>query len=164
MKTISRITLCAMVMTLSAAVAQAQDTRTHERPNREQLAQKQAEHIAHQLALDEATSKKLIDTYVAYQKELWALGPRHQHRQNRQQQQTDAEAEQAIKQRMERSQKMLDLREKYYNIYRQFLTPLQIERVYELEQQAMKRLAKHRKGQGGQGGHDGRRGSRGHKR
>jgi hypothetical protein len=58
---------------------------------------------------------------------------------------TDAEAEQAIKQRMERSQKILDLREKYYGKYSQFLSPKQIERVYELERQAMQRLARHGK-------------------
>ena len=56
--------------------------------------------------------------------------------------QTDAEAEQAIKQRMERSQKILDLREKYYKRYSQFLTPKQIERVYELERKTMQRLSK----------------------
>ena len=56
--------------------------------------------------------------------------------------QTDAEAEQAIKQRMERSQKILDLREKYYKKYNAFLTQKQIERVYELEHKAMKKLSK----------------------
>ena len=60
MKTISRIAICAMVMTLSVAVAQAQ-----QHMSREQLAETQAKHIAHRLALDDATSKKLIDTYVA---------------------------------------------------------------------------------------------------
>ena len=58
---------------------------------------------------------------------------------------TDAEAEQAIKSRMERSQKILDLREKYYKEYNKFLSPKQIQRVYELEKQSMKRLARHGK-------------------
>ena len=55
---------------------------------------------------------------------------------------TDAEAEKEIKARMERSQKILDLREKYYKEYSKFLTPKQIQRVYDLETQGMKRLAK----------------------
>ena len=46
------------------------------------------------------------------------------------------------KQRMERSQKILDLREKYYKKYSAFLTQKQIERVYELEHKAMKKLSK----------------------
>ena len=49
---------------------------------------------------------------------------------------------QSNKQRMERSQKILDLREKYYKKYSAFLTQKQIERVYELEHKAMKRLSK----------------------
>jgi hypothetical protein len=50
---------------------------------------------------------------------------------------------------MERSQKILDLREKYYKKYSAFLTQKQIERVYELERKAMQRLSK--RGQRGQG-------------
>lgn len=156
MKIYFRIALCAILMAMCATVAQAQGNNAQERMNREQLAETQAKHISHELALDAATSKRFIDTYVAYQKEVWALGPRlHQ---GRNQQSSDADAEQAITQRMERSQKILDLRKKYYNVYRQFLTPTQIERVYELERKAMKRLARHRNG------NDGHRGTRNHRR
>lgn len=52
-------------------------------------------------------------------------------------------AEQAIKERFERSQQLLDLREKYYEEYSKILTQKQIQRVYELERQAMNRLEKH---------------------
>ena len=47
-----------------------------------------------------------------------------------------------VQERMERSQKILDLREKYYKKYNAFLTQKQIERVYELEHKAMKKLSK----------------------
>ena len=155
MKNYFRITLCAVLMAMCSTVAQAQASNAQERMSREQLAETQAKHIAHELAFDQATTKRFIDTYVAYQKEVWALGPRIHQGHN--QQSSDADAEQAITQRMERSQKILDLRKKYYNIYRQFLTPTQIERVYELEREAMKRLARHRNGQ------DGHRGTRNHR-
>ena len=112
--------------------------------SREQLAEKQAKYIASELALDDATTQKLINTYCDYQKEVWALGPKMKH-QNAST--TDAEAEQEIKARMERSQKILDLREKYYKEYRKFLSPKQIQRVYELEQQTMRRLARHHRHQ-----------------
>ena len=37
---------------------------------------------------------------------------------------------------------ILDLREKYYKKYSQFLTQKQIERVYELESNVMRRMAR----------------------
>ena len=104
------------------------------------LAEKQGKYIAHELAFDEQTTQKFLATWLDYQKEVWALGPRL--KKHDKDSQTDAEAEQAIKQRMERSQKILDLREKYYKKYSAFLTQKQIERVYELEQKAMKKLSK----------------------
>ena len=55
---------------------------------------------------------------------------------------TDAETDQVIKARMERGRQILDLREKYYKEYSKFLTPRQIQRVYELEKKSMKRLQK----------------------
>ena len=53
---------------------------------------------------------------------------------------TDAEVEKNIKERFAHSRKLLDIREKYYDVYRSFLSPKQIQRVYELEKQVMKRL------------------------
>ena len=149
MKNIVRIALCAIMMAVCTTAVQAQDNNpsNKQRMTREQLAEAQAKHISHELALDDATSKKFIGTYIDYQKEVWALGPRL--KRSQQANQTDAEAEQAIKQRMERSQKILDLREKYYKRYSQFLTQTQIERAYELEREAMQRLSK--RGQRGQG-------------
>jgi len=146
MKNIVRIALCAIMMAMCTTAVMAQSnnrSNSQQRISREELAQKQAEYISRQLALEDAVSQQFIATYVDYQKEVWALGPRVSH--NRQQQMTDAEAEQAIKQRMERSHKILDLRKKYYGKYSQFLTPKQIERVYELERQAMQRLSRHGK-------------------
>ena len=142
MKNIVRIALCAIMMAVCTTAVQAQNNTpsNKQRMTREQLAEAQAKHISHELALDDATCKKFIDTYIDYQKEVWALGPRL--KKHDKDSQTDAEAEQAIKQRMERSQKILDLREKYYKKYSAFLTQKQIERVYELEHRAMQRLSK----------------------
>ena len=150
MMKIFRIALCTIIiMALCTTAVQAQNNggSSRQRMTREQLAEAQAKHISHELSLDDATSKKFIETYLDYQKEVWALGPRL--KRSQQANQTDAEAEQAIKQRMERSQKILDLREKYYKRYSQFLTQTQIERAYELEREAMQRLSK--RGQRGQG-------------
>ena len=149
MKNIARIALCAIMMAVCTTAVQAQNSQSNEqRMSREQLAEKQGKYIAHELAFDEQTTQKFLATWLDYQKEVWALGPRL--KKHDMDSQTDAEAEQAIKQRMERSQKILDLREKYYKRYSQFLTQKQIERVYELEHKAMQRLARRGQGHGSQ--------------
>ena len=50
--------------------------------------------------------------------------------------------------RFDHSQKILDLRKKYYKKFSQFLTPQQIERSYKLERQSLKRLAERQKNRG----------------
>ena len=54
---------------------------------------------------------------------------------------TEEETGQALKDRFAHSQKILDLRQKYYALYSEFLTQKQIWRVYELENQMMKRFS-----------------------
>lgn len=145
MKKMISIAICAIMMAVCSTAVQAQTEQSKkQRMSREQLAEAQAKHIANDLALDDATTQKFVKTFCDYQKDVWALGPRVQGKKT---DMTDAEAEQAIKARMNRSQKILDLREKYYKEYNKFLTPKQIQRVYELEKQTMKRLG--RRGQMG---------------
>ena len=135
------------MMTVSTSVF-AQAANQKQRLSREQLAEKQAQYIAHDLGLDDMTCSKFIDTYTQCQKEVWALGPRPHHKKG--EVKTDAQTEQEIKQRFEMSQKILNIRQKYYKKYSQFLTQQQIQRVYELERQMMKRFAQKgpRKGMG----------------
>ena len=137
MKNLLKINLMALLMLAFCTIGTAQDQP--QRLSREQLAEKQARHIAHELAFDDATTQQFIETYCAYQQEVWALGPRPQNEPG-----NDEETEQAIRERFERSQAILDLREKYYEEYSKFLAPRQIQRVYELERQTMNRLARHR--------------------
>lgn len=136
MKNLLKINLMALLLMVFCTMATAQNPQ--QRMSREQLAEKQAKHIAHELAFDETTTQQFVETYCAYQQEVWALGPRQKPEPT-----NDEEAEQAIKERFERSQQILDLREKYYEEYSKFLTQKQIQRVYELERQAMNRLEKH---------------------
>ena len=110
-----------------------------ERISREELAVKQAEHICRSLAFDKATAEKFKQTYCLYQEELWALGPRPEKPKPGQQDKPD---EEKIQQRFDRSQKVLDLRKKYYDIYGSFLTQEQISRVYEIERDMMHHLSK----------------------
>lgn len=140
------------MMTVSvSSYAQAPNQKApnqKQRLTREQLAEKQAYYISHDLGLDDKTSSKFIETFTQCQKEIWALGPRLHHKKG--EMKSDAQTEQEIKQRFEMSEKILNIRQKYYKKYSQFLTQQQIQRVYELERQMMKRFAQKgsRKGMG----------------
>lgn len=128
-KTIIAMSLALFVsMTLSAQPGGKKLTR-------EELAVKQAGYISRELAFDEETSKKFEETYCDFQQELWALGP------SLGKQQSENPNEEEMKQRFERSQKILDLRRKYYAIYSTFLTQKQISRMYEIERDMMRRLS-----------------------
>lgn len=137
MKNQLKFNLMAVLMLVFCTIMTAQDKQ--QRMSREELAKKQANYIATQMAFDETTTQRFIETYCAYHQEVWALSPQHKAEPT-----NDEEAEQAIKERFERSQQILDLREKYYEEYCKFLTQQQIQRVYELERKVMNRLNKHR--------------------
>lgn len=144
MKQIIRTLVVAIMMIASCATVFAQQN-AQQRPNqkqrisREQLAEVQARHIAGELAFSDAVAEKFVKTYSDCQKEIWALGPRQ--RSNRQGM-SEQENEERIKQRFAMSEKILNIRQKYYNEYSKFLTQAQIEKVYEQERKMMNRLAK----------------------
>lgn len=126
MKQLFRIILIAIMIVACGATAVAQNN-SGQRLSREELATKQAQYIAHELALDESTTNKYVETYCQYQREIWALGPRK---------------ELTTEQRLERSQRILDLRKKYYRIYSGFLSEQQIDKAYKLEKKLLDRIGK----------------------
>lgn len=126
MKQLFRIILIAIMIVASGATAVAQNN-SGQRLSREELATKQAQYIAHELALDESTTNKYVETYCQYQREVWAFGPRKGL---------------TTEQRLERSQKILDLRKKYYRIYSGFLSEQQIDKAYKLEKKLLDRMGK----------------------
>lgn len=137
MKNIIRLLLLVVSLTAFSGAVSAQNRK--QRLTREQLAEVQAKHIAKEMAMDKATSQRFIKTFCQFQRDIWALGlrPKQSHSQM-----TDEETGQALKARFAHSRKILDLRQKYYAIYSEFLTQKQIQRVYELERQMMERLSK----------------------
>lgn len=135
------LTITLAVVTFNLTL-NAQNNR--QRISREELAKTQAKHIATELAFDEATTAKFTETYCNYQKEIWNLGPRIRKNDGaKQTSSAEQESEEEIKAKFEQSQKILDIRKKYYNEYSKFLTQKQIQRVYEIEKDIMKRLSKH---------------------
>lgn len=119
--------LVCLAMTVSAAAQTPQ-----QRMSREQLAETQAKYIARELAFDDNLSSQFVTTYCECQKEVWALGPR-------------SGKDCSMQERFDRSQKLLDIRQKYYRLYSRFLTDRQIENVYKLERRMMHRMqSKHK--------------------
>ena len=137
MKNLLKINVMAILMLAFCTMGFAQDKQ--QRMSREQLAEKQAKHIASELAFDEATTKQFVETFCTYQQEVWALGPRQKAEPT-----NDQEAELAIKERFEHSQQILDIRQKYYEEYSKFLTQSQIQQVYKLERKMGDHLKQHR--------------------
>lgn len=143
--------LCAIMMALCTTTVMAQpngnpDKQQQKQINRERMAEAQAKYMSSQLALDDATSQKFIATFTEYQKEVWAM--KKDLRIEKGKDMTEADAEKNIKNQMERKRRMLDLKEKYYKKYSQFLTQKQIQRVFDMEKEEMDRLSAGKKGHG----------------
>ncbi len=138
MKHIIRTFVIAIMMIASCTTVFAQPNTQKQRMSREQLAEVQAKHIAGELAFSDAVTEKFVKTFCDCQKEIWALGPRPR---PDKQGMSEQENEERIKQRFAMSEKILNIRQKYYKEYSKFLTQTQIEKVYEQERKMMKRLA-----------------------
>lgn len=148
MRSFLRTLMLTVALAVCCGTVCAQKSDRQKRLTREELAEKQARHIAGVMTMDDATTSRFVETYCKCQKEIWALGPRRGKGARRgAQAETEAESEQAIKARFEHSRKILDIRQKYYEEYSKFLTQKQIKQVYEIERRMMNRLAK-RKGNG----------------
>ena len=129
-----KIVLVAILSIASSTMAMAQkQDGDKKRLSREQLAEKMARNIAKKLAFTDAQTQKFVDAYSRQQKEIWALGE-NKHPQN-------------VQERLDRSEKILSIRKKYYKEYATFLSQEQVNRVYELEQRQMKQMLQRNKKQ-----------------
>lgn len=134
MKHLMKIVLVAILSIASSTMAMAQkQDGDKKRLSREQLAEKMARHIAKKLAFNDEQTQKFVDAYSRQQKEIWALGE-NKHPQN-------------VQERLDRSEKILSIRKKYYKEYATFLSQEQVNRVYELEQRQMKQMLQRNKKQ-----------------
>ena len=132
-----RLILLALLFLMSSALYAQQSQRESSRPSRQGLSRVQAAYIAKQLGFDEATTRRFIELYAKQQQEIWALSPRDKATKGAR---TDAEAERAIKDYFERSEQLLSIRKKYYQEFRNFLPPQQIERIYKLDRSTIEGL------------------------
>lgn len=129
MKKLLHFILIAVMIAACGMTSAAKDTDS-QKLAREKLAVRQATYIADKLDLDKETTQKYIDAYCRYQQKIWELG---------------SEKGLNTEQRLDRSQKILDLRKKFYKEYKKFLTEEQIEKAYRLEKQIFDRKTKYYK-------------------
>lgn len=128
MKQLLQTIIIAIIVMASGMSAMAQ-ANSSQRLSRKELAVKQAQYIARELAFDKSNTDKYVETFCQYRDEVWALGPRKNL---------------TTEQRLERSQQILDLRKKYNTIYRGFLTEQQLDRAYKLEKRLLNRMGKNK--------------------
>lgn len=142
MKKMKRMMMVCFLMTASITLAMAQQNNGKEkkRPSMEQFTQMQANRIAQQLAFDDKTTKKFVEAFCNCRKEIAAT--RLPHPKKKTGEMTDSEVDKNIKAKFQQSRKILDIREKYYNAYSKFLSPKQIQRVYDLERNDFNHFAK----------------------
>lgn len=95
----------------------------------------QTKFVVNMLKLNDATAAKFTPVYKEYLKAKDDL--RRAGMKNRRPQKgniTDADAEKIVKERLNASRQILDIREKYYNKMAKIITPTQLLKIYDMEQ------------------------------
>lgn len=129
----------AVLMGTQVMNAQNQDEqgkkRGHKRMTMEQMVNMQANKIIGELGLDDKTSAKFMDVYKKYMTEMNDLRkeymPKRPEPGKAPSKPTDAEVDKMMRDKFTLSRKMLDVREKYYDEFRKFLSPKQVEKIYD---------------------------------
>lgn len=137
------IMACVMVMA-SICVATARQASNGEgkknQPNMERFSKMQAYRIAKQMRFDDATTKKFVKTFCDCRREIGAT--RMPQPTKRPEEMSNAEVAKGIKARFQQGRKILYIREKYFRLYSKFLSPKQIQRVYDLEMEDFDKFMK----------------------
>ena len=134
--------LVACFMGMQVMNAQHHDKSKHpgrKRMTIEQMTDMQAKRIIGELGLDDKTAAKFTDVYRKYMKEMDDLRkknlpqkPQVKPRDGKMPPMpTDAEVDKMMRNRFKQSREMLDIREKYYDEFRKFLSPKQVQKVYD---------------------------------
>lgn len=146
MKTSKFIGILCMFLMVGTYAVNAQNNQgkhgVRKRITHEQISQMKANRLAEELALDDKTAASFKQAYIQYTNEIHQLWMKdipqkpEASKENppirkERKELTDDEVEKIIKGRFAQSRKMLDIREKYYDVFRKFLSPKQIQKVYE---------------------------------
>ena len=135
------LVMMVVAVLMGTQVMNAQDSkeqverRGRKRMTMEQMVNMQANKIIGDLGLDDKTSAKFKDVYAKYMKEMNDLRkeymPKRPEAGKKPSMPTDAEVDKMMRDKFKVGRKMLDLREKYYDEFRKFLSPKQVQKVYD---------------------------------
>ena len=123
---------------INAQADKPKGKREHKRPTMEQIIQMQSQRIVDELGLDDKTAAKFAEVYKKYMKEMDDLRKQYmpaksdfkKDKPSMPKSLTDAEVDKMMRDRFAQARKMLDVREKYYDEFRKFLSPKQVQKVY----------------------------------
>ena len=124
---------------MNAQANKPKEKKEHKRPTMEQISEMQSRRIVDELGLDDKTAAKFTDVYKKYMKEMNDLRLKNMPKKtdmkkdgvNKPRNFTDAEVDKMMRDRFAQARKMLDIREKYYDEFRKFLSPKQVQKVYD---------------------------------
>lgn len=99
----------------------------------------QARRIINDLGLDDKTSAKFTEVYKKYMTEMNDLRKKNMPKKPEVKpgenqglaMPTDADVDKMMRDKFAMGRKMLDIREKYYDEFRKFLSPKQVQKIYE---------------------------------
>ena len=102
----------------------------------ETVAEMQANKIIGELGLDDKTAAKFTDVYKKYMEEMNDLRKEYMPKMKAGEvsmptMPTDAEVDKMMRDRFKQSRETLDIREKYYDEFRKFLSPKQVQKIYD---------------------------------
>lgn len=121
-----------------------------EKMNGEEIIRMQTSDIVSFLGLEGDTKDRFIREYTAFRKEIDAIFKNARPPKNM----TDeSEIDKAIQKNFEVSEQILLIRKKYYQIFKEFLSPSQIQTMYHIENEMGRRMR--HGGPGGPGGPQG---------
>ena len=123
---------------INAQADKPKGKREHKRPTLEQIIQMQSQRIVDELGLDDKTAAKFAEVYKKYMKEMDDLRKQYmpaksdfkKDKPSMPKSLTDAEVDKMMRDRFAQAREMLDVREKYYDEFRKFLSPKQVQKVY----------------------------------
>ena len=133
------VVACLMGVQMVSAQQDSENRRPRKRMSMEQVAEMQASKVVKELGLDDKTAAKFAEVYKKYMKEMDDLRKQYmpaksdfkEDKPSMPKSLTDAEVDKMMRNRFTQARKMLDIREKYYNEFRKFLSPKQVQKVYD---------------------------------
>ncbi|MDR1349110.1 MAG: hypothetical protein LBJ63_11920 [Prevotellaceae bacterium] len=128
------ILLLSAILCVSADAQQKFEKKRHfknnEKPGKEEIIEKKCKKAADKLMLDDVTAVKFAPVYKAYLNELSEnVGFR---KLNKDGETNDSDIDENVRDSFAKARKTVDIREKYYNEFRKFLTAKQAKTVMKL--------------------------------